>query len=119
MVESLKLAGIAESFIADNVTFVAGRLQDSLQAYDGGPIAFLHLDVDFHASYKTALEELYEHVVPGGIMAFDEYRQPMWPGATLAIDEFFAARPEHPVKSPITDLYYVVKGHAADAVVQR
>lgn len=107
---------VAESFIADKVTFVPGRLQDSLRDYDGGSIAFLHLDVDFYASYKTALERLYEHVVPGGIVAFDEYRQSMWPGATSAIDEFFAARPESLVKSPITDLYYVVRGRAADAV---
>ena len=112
---SLQLAGISASFIEDKVTFVPGRLQDSLPAYDGGPIAFLHLDVDFYASYKTALELLYEHVVPGGIVAFDEYGQKTWPGATRAVDEFFATRTEQPVKSPIVDLYYVIKSRPASA----
>ena len=40
VVESLKLAGIAESFIEDRVTFVPGRLQDSLRDYDGGAYCF-------------------------------------------------------------------------------
>ena len=118
VVESLKLAGIPESFIEGNIRFVPGRLQDSLSAYDGGPIALLHLDVDFYASYKTALEVLYRHVVPGGIVAFDEYRQQAWPGATRAIDEFFAARPEKPVKSPLADLYYLVKNRTEAGVHQ-
>lgn len=118
VVESLKLAGVSEAFIQANIRFVPGRLQDSLPAYDGGSIAFLHLDVDFYASYKTALEALYRHVVPGGIVAFDEYRQQAWPGATRAIDEFFAQRPEKPAKSPILDLYYVVK-NPSDAGIRK
>ncbi len=50
-----------------------------------------------------------QHVAPGGIVAFDEYNSPAWPGATQAIDEFFADRPEQIVKSSVVDLYYVVK----------
>lgn len=104
----LQLAGVSESFIEDNVKFVPGRLEDSLPTYDGGPIALLHLDVDFYLSYKTALELLYPHVVPGGIVAFDEYGQATWPGATQAVDEFFATRRKRVVKSPLADLHYVV-----------
>ena len=43
-------------------------------------------------------------------MAFEEYRRPVWPGATRAVDEFFADRKESPVNSDVADLYYVVKG---------
>ena len=65
----------------------------------------LHLDVDFFASYKSALEFLYPHVSKGGIVAFDEYGSAtLWIGATRAIDEFFADRPERVVKSPVVDL---------------
>ena len=109
VVELLQFNGIDRSFISENITFVPGRLSDSMSAYDGVPIALLHLDVDFYDSYRTALESLYDYVAPGGIIAFDEYRDPTWPGATRAIDEFFTDRPEEILKSPIIDLYFVAK----------
>ena len=65
--------------------------------------------MDFYASYRCALEFLYPHVSKGGVVAFDEYGSSTWIGATQAIDEFFADRPERIVKSPVVDLYYVVK----------
>ena len=115
VIESLKLAGITESFIADKVTLVAGRLQDSLPAYDGGPIALLHLDMDWYASCRTALELLYDHVVAGGVVALGGYGRQAWPGPTRAMDEFFHTRPEELLESPVADLHYVVKGRAAAA----
>ena len=107
--ELLRFNGIDDSFISKNITFIPGEFTDSLPTYDGGPIALLYLDGDFYDSYRAALESLYDHVTPGGIIAFDEYRKPTWPGATQAIDEFFVIRPEEITKSPVTDLYYTVK----------
>ena len=69
----------------------------------------LHLDVDLYESYWVALRRLWPHVIPGGIVTFDEYRQPAWPGATLAVDEFFWDLAQSPVRSTVTDLYYVEK----------
>ena len=57
--ELLRFSGLDESFIRDGITFVPGDLRETLPTYDGGPIALLHLDVDFYASYKCALEFLY------------------------------------------------------------
>ena len=113
VVELLQFNGIDPTFISKNITFIPGGFDESLPKYDGAPIALLHLDVDFYESYKIALESLYDYVAPGGIVAFDEYRNATWPGATQAIDEFFAGRPEEIVKSPVAELYYVVKqeGH--------
>ncbi len=110
----LRHNGLNPEFIQDNIRFVPGLLEDTLPRYDGGPIAFLHLDVDFYESYKTALELLWPHVAEGGIVAFDEYLQDAWPGATQAIDEFFADRLEEVVKSDIADRYYVVKQRSVD-----
>lgn len=109
----LEFNGIDQTFIADNIRFVPGLFSETLPTYGGGPIALLHLDIDFYESYWTALESLYDHVAPGGIIAFDEYHKPVWPGATQAVDEFFADRPEEVLKSPVTDLYYVVKSGSA------
>ena len=116
VVELLQFNGIDPSFVSENITFVPGRFDESLSKYDGAPIALLHLDVDFYESYKVALESLYDYVAPGGTVAFDEYLNPTWPGATQAIDEFFADRPDEVVKSPVVDLYYVVKQDGRDEV---
>ena len=105
----LRFNGLDESFIKEKTTLVKGEFNDTLPSYDGAPIALLHLDVDFYASYKCALQYLYPHVSKGGIVAFDEYDNATWVGATQAIDEFFADRPEQIVKSPVVDLYYVIK----------
>lgn len=72
---------------------VPGWFSDTLVTYPKLPIAVLHLDVDVYTSYKECLETLYQYVQPGGLILFDEYSRPTelakWPGAKIAIDEFF------------------------------
>ncbi len=106
--ENLRASGLAEEAVS-NITLVEGELRETLPAYDAGPIALLHLDVDIYESYKAALELLYNHVAPGGAIAFDEYRQAAWPGATKAIDEFFEGRPEQIVRSPVANRHFTIK----------
>ena len=105
----LQYNGLDAAFVSNNITFVPGRFSDTLPQYAGDPIGLLHLDVASYESYKTTLNLLWPHVVNGGVVAFEEYRSPDWPGATKAIDDFLAARCQQVVKSPVADLYYVVK----------
>jgi O-methyltransferase len=58
-------------------------------AIAGRRLRFVHLDVDNYASYSACLEFLYEMVVPGGILVFDDYGEDCCPGAAAAVDEFF------------------------------
>ncbi len=72
------------------VEVVKGYFEDTTKDYNGGPIAVLHIDCDLYQSYKTVLETLYDKVVPGGLIMFDEYGEgTKWPGAVQAINEFF------------------------------
>jgi hypothetical protein len=81
----------------------------TLPKYEGR-IALLHLDCDLYESYKTALTHLYEKVAPGGVVMFDEYDDSRWPGAKIAIDEFFADKAEKPrPHGKCTWKYYVQK----------
>ena len=105
----LQFNGIDSTFISESIEFIPGEFCDSLSSYDGAPIALLHLDSDLYESYATTLNSLYQYVVPGGIITFDEYRAPIWPGPTQAVDEFFEDRPESVVRSPLPEFYYVVK----------
>ena len=109
VIENLLLAGLDGEFIATNITLVPGEFAQTLPGYSEGPIALLHIDADIYESYKIALESLYDYVVPGGIIAFDEYLGSRWPGAVKAIDEFFEHKPEKIIKSPVIDRYYTVK----------
>ena len=80
-----------------NVKLVKGFFEDTLGQYDGGGIAILHLDCDIYQSYRTCLNKLYDMVIDGGIIMFDEYYREYWTygkyaGAPLAIDEFFEGK---------------------------
>ena len=89
----LRDGGISDKQIHDRVRLIKGFFTSTLPHYEGN-IALLHLDGDLYESYKTSLEMLYDKVVPGGIIMFDEYLDERWPGATKAIDEFFRDKPE-------------------------
>jgi hypothetical protein len=105
----LKVAGITAPFIANKVHLVPGFFTTSLSKYTGEPIALLHVDVDLYESYKDVLEALYKHIVPGGIVLFDEYNTPEWPGATKAIDEFFKDQKANIKLDSRSGKYYLIK----------
>lgn len=73
---------------------IKGYFSDTLQQFSDTPFCFIHLDCDIYSSYKECLHLLYENLTPGGVVVFDDYRAPKWPGAEKAVDEFFATRPE-------------------------
>lgn len=50
-------------------------------------IALLHIDTDVYAPAKKGLDVLFDRVVKGGLVVFDDYG--VIEGETLAVDEFF------------------------------
>lgn len=76
---------------------------------------FVHLDVDLYESYRECLDWLYPRLVPGGVVVFDEYKTPKWPGSTRAIDEFFGQRsvPVEHLKTREIPAWFVRKPHVA------
>jgi hypothetical protein len=50
-------------------------------------IAILRLDTDWYESSKYELEQMYDNVVTGGIIIFDDYYH--WDGQRRATDDFF------------------------------
>lgn len=73
----------------DDVFLVLGSFKETLPRFEGS-ISLLHIDVDLYESHKDIFTHLYPKVAVGGIIAFDEYGCPKWPGATKAIDEFLS-----------------------------
>jgi len=54
----------------------------------------VHIDVDIYQSVKDCCEFFYPRLHAGGVMLFDDYGKWTCPGAKLAVDEFFATKPE-------------------------
>ena len=75
-----------------NIVIVKGWLQDTLPNAKNeiGSIAILRLDVDWYESTKCCLDNLYDNVISGGYVIFDDYD--FWEGCKKAVDEFFAKR---------------------------
>lgn len=86
----------ADAFGLQNVRLQPGFFKDSLPKCTAERFGFVHLDCDIYESYAVCLEFFYPRMVTGGMILFDEYNDPAWPGANQAVDEFFAARPEKP-----------------------
>ena len=53
-------------------------------------LSLLHFDCDLYEPTITALKSLWDIVVPGGIVLFDEYGIRPWEGESKAVDEFFS-----------------------------
>lgn len=73
-----------------------GFFEETLSQFSVSSLLLIHLDCDLYESYQTALQYLWPKLSSGGIVIFDEFADPAWPGARKAIDEFFQDKIEKP-----------------------
>ncbi len=75
-----------------NVELVQGNIDNTIDEYlfqnSHTRIALLHIDTDTYEPAKVGLEKLFDRVVKGGIIIFDDYAT--IEGETIAVDEFLA-----------------------------
>lgn len=93
---------LCQLFNEDNILarersrLIKGRVQDTLPKFledtPGLRINLLHFDLDLYEPTLFALEHLWDLVIPGGIVVFDEYALPPWGGEAAAFDEFIKKR---------------------------
>jgi O-methyltransferase len=76
---------------AEQVRYVAGRVEETIPETAPAEIALLRLDTDWYASTRHELEHLYPRLVSGGVLIIDDYGH--YAGARQAVDEYFAGRP--------------------------
>ena len=75
-----------------NVRVVKGAVPHSFEQAAPEKIAFLHLDMNSSKSEIAALEVLFERIVPGGLLVFDDYGWTGYVAQQLAEDDFMAER---------------------------
>ena len=72
---------------AGGVRLVQGLVQDTLT--NDGPVAFAHVDLDWHDPVQVCLERIYPRLSVGGSIIADDYHD--WEGCRIAVDAFIAA----------------------------
>jgi hypothetical protein len=72
---------------SSHVNYVKGLVEDTLPHNSLKKISILRVDTDWYSSTKHILNSLYEKVVIGGVIIFDDYES--WEGARAAVNEFF------------------------------
>jgi hypothetical protein len=80
------------------IKLVSGNIEETVPRFvaenPGVRFSLVHFDCDLYRPTRLALAALWERVARGGVVLFDEYGIPDWPGETKAVDEFLADRPE-------------------------
>lgn len=107
------LARVSREFLDANIRIVPGFFSDSLPKAPVDKIAFLHLDGDLYKSYMDCFEALYEKVVPGGIIALDEFLNGFeyvkYPGGFKAVVTFMEGKDVDICRDAETGKYYILK----------
>lgn len=79
------------------IKLISGDIEQSVGDFardnPGVRFSLIHFDCDLYAPTRAALEAFWPRLARGGVMLFDEYGIPAWPGETRAVDEFLADKP--------------------------
>lgn len=105
-----ELQGAIELFDSDRfipwkarIKLVDGHIEETVpnftREHPGVRFSLIHFDADLYLPTKIALEHFWPLLSRGGIMLFDEYSIPEWPGETKAVDEFFSDKPQVEIKT--------------------
>jgi hypothetical protein len=69
------------------ITYVKGKVDDTLPGNAPASISLLRLDTDWYESTYHELVHLYPRLSPGGVLIIDDYGH--WEGARRAVDQYF------------------------------
>ncbi len=89
-----RVSSKAKVFGLSNVTLVKGYFDATFPGFTHLTFSFVHLDCDAYDAYRECLTFFYPRLSTSGIISFDEYNDPPWPGCNKAVDEFLAHKPE-------------------------
>lgn len=88
--DKVKLRLNVLDYPTENLHYIVGDVMQTLKMFVPEKIAMLRLDTDWYESSKFELEMMFDRVIPGGLIIFDDYYH--WDGQRRAVDEFFQQR---------------------------
>lgn len=98
----------------DDVRICKGWIPDCFSAVGDERFAFVHIDVDLYQPTRDSLEFFYPRLSSGAVVLCDDYGFTSCPGATRAMDEFLADKPEKAI-SLSAGAGFFIKGLATAA----
>jgi hypothetical protein len=114
-IDKMKLTNTRMGFNTEIYQLIEGDVQGSIPIYlkenPGFRISYLYLDLDIDEPTYTALNLLYDRVVRGGIIVFDEYACEKWTESN-AVDKFLKEHPNLSIKTLLwgrTPTAYIIK----------
>jgi len=75
-----------------NVEIIKGFLPESLSLNSPAKIGFLHIDLNSPRAEVAVLEKLFDRVIPGGVIVFDDYGWKLFESQKEAEDRFMQER---------------------------
>lgn len=88
-IEAVKAAVATTGYPAGLVTYVQGKVEETLPLRKPEKLAILRMDTDWHASTAAEMDNLWPRLSVGGIAIADDYYR--WRGSRKAIDDYTAA----------------------------
>jgi len=94
-----------------NVVLCKGYFpQDTSAQVDSNRFALVHIDVDIYPSARDTVEWIWDKLLPGGVIVFDDYGYSATEGVTRYVDEHFRNR---------TDAFFVFNLVGHGIVIKR
>ena len=77
-----------------------GWIPDRFKDVENKRFCFVHIDVDLYEPTRDSIVFFYPRMSSGGIIVCDDYSYSSCPGATKAVDEYLADKPEKMIAMP-------------------
>jgi len=87
-VEEVKRNVLSTRYPAERISFIKGKVEETIPSKAPAKIALLRLDTDWYESTYHELVHLFPRLSSGGILIIDDYGH--WKGARKAVDEYFS-----------------------------
>lgn len=94
-VDEVKRNLLSTQYLPENLIFIKGKVEDTLNDHLPGRLALLRLDTDWYESTKKELGCLYPLLNQRGILIIDDFGH--WEGAKKAVIEYFETNKMHPL----------------------
>ena len=90
---TLDVQGVRDNFSEWNhIVIIVGPIPDTLPAITSRQIAFLHVDLNCSPPEVAAMEALWNRLIPGAFVLFDDYAYSGYRQQKLGIDAFAQSR---------------------------
>jgi len=86
---------LSTQYLPENLIFIKGKVEDTLNDHLPGQLALLRLDTDWYESTKKELNYLYPLLNQKGVLIIDDFGH--WEGAKKAVIEYFDENKQHPL----------------------